>query len=160
MNPLGKRGRSLLLVTMLLLPTAVLAAPEKVKITGEVMDTWCYLSGVMGGPEATLGSAHHSCAMWCAAGGIPVGILGDDGKLYMVLKLEGADSASGQDNILEIQSNKITAEGQLYVRDGQNYLIVDKVVANAGITGKTHADFGVVPPNAIPPQVIEKGKRP
>ena len=59
------------------------AAGERVKVTGEVIDTWCYITEIMF-PE---GSAHHQCAVWCAAGGIPVGILGDDGTVYMVLKV-------------------------------------------------------------------------
>jgi hypothetical protein len=37
-----------------------------------------------------------------------------------------------------------------YVRDGVNYLVVEKVVANEGITKKTHEDYGPVPPFAIP----------
>ena len=135
------------------------AAQQKVSVTGEMLDTWCYLSGVMGGPEATVGSAHHTCAMWCAAAGIPVGLLTDDGTLYMVLKLEGAGTAGGGENILRIQSKRITADGIHYKRDGQNYLIIDKVVADAGITVKNHGDFGVVPPNAIPESVIEKVKK-
>jgi hypothetical protein len=149
-------------VVVLLTTGFAFAAPatgEKIKVTGEVADTWCYLSGVMGGADATLGTAHHTCAMWCAAGGIPVGIVGDDGTLYMVLKLEGVGSAGGEESILRIQSHKITAEGTLYKRDGQNYLVVDKVVADAGITNKSHENFGVVPPHAIPPNVVEKVKK-
>ena len=45
--------------------------PERVQVTGEIMDTWCYYSGVMGGRDAVVGSSHHTCAVWCAAGGIP-----------------------------------------------------------------------------------------
>jgi hypothetical protein len=143
----------------LLASAGMSVAQEKVKVTGEVIDTWCYLSGVMGGPEAVVGTAHHTCAMWCAAAGIPIGLLAEDGTLFMVLKLEGAGTASGTENILRIQSNKITAEGVAYKRDGQNYLIVDKVVANAGITVKNHGEVGVVPPNAIPEQVVERVKK-
>ena len=59
------------------------AAAEKIKVKGEIIDTWCYFSGVMGGPEAVTGSAHHTCALWCAAGGIPVGVLAEDGTVYV-----------------------------------------------------------------------------
>ena len=61
---------------------AAAATAERVQVTGEVIDTWCYITEIMF-PE---GSAHHQCAIWCAAGGIPVGVLGDDGQVYMVLK--------------------------------------------------------------------------
>jgi len=135
-------------------------ANQRVQITGEIIDTWCYLSGVMGGPDAVVGTAHHTCAVWCAAGGIPVGLLGEDGKLYMVLKLEGSGTVEGGERVLSIQSHKVTADGQLYQRDGLNYLIVDKVLADAGITVRNHVDFGVVPPNSLPDAEIERLKKP
>ena len=49
-------------------PPARAAEGERVQVTGEVIDTWCYFSGVMGGPEAVVGSSHHTCALWCASG--------------------------------------------------------------------------------------------
>jgi len=126
------------------------AAAESVTVTGEIMDTWCYFSGVMGGPDAVVGSAHHTCAMWCAAGGIPVGILADDGTVYMVLKIEGRATAKADESLLSIQSDRVTAKGDLYQRDGLNYIVVEKIVSNEGITNKNHEDFGVVPGFAIP----------
>jgi len=117
------------------------AAAQRVKVTGEVIDTWCYLTEIMY-PE---GSAHHQCAIWCAAGGIPVGIKGDDDKVYMVLKL-GDDSASvANPGIMEIQSHKITVDGDLYVRDGINYLLISQVVDDAGIVNLTHDEYGIQP---------------
>lgn len=137
-----------------LFATPALAAEEgkRVTVTGEIMDTWCYFSGVMGWYEATLGSAHHTCAMWCAAGGIPVGIAADDGTVYMVLKMEGEESVIGTDTMLEIQSDRITADGMLWERDGINYIVVSQVVSNEGIANRSHDDYGVIPPFAIPKQ--------
>lgn len=133
------------------LPAAGRAAEgESVRVTGEVVDTWCYFSGVMGGPDATVGSAHHTCAMWCAAGGIPVGVLADDGTVYMVMKWQGAAEIADGTAMLDAQSHRITVDGTLYVRDGINYLMVAEVVGDEGIVNPTHEDFGVVPPFAIP----------
>ena len=28
---------------------------ERIQVKGEIIDTWCYFSGVMGGPEAVTG---------------------------------------------------------------------------------------------------------
>ncbi len=126
------------------------ATPERVQIKGEIIDTWCYFSGVMGGPESVIGTAHHTCAMWCAAGGIPVGVLAEDGTVYMVLKYEGDDHVTGGDTILEVQTDLITADGLLYQRDGVNYLVVEKVVANEGIVNHSHEDYDVIPGFAIP----------
>lgn len=126
------------------------AAAKTIEIKGEIIDTWCYLSGVMGGPDAVVGTAHHTCALWCAAGGIPVGVLAEDGTVYMVLKVKGEGPLEQTDTIMEIQSNLITAKGDHYVRDGINYLVVADVVANDGITNKNHEDFGPVPGFAVP----------
>jgi hypothetical protein len=121
-----------------------------VEIKGEVIDTWCYFSGVMGGPDAVVGSAHHTCALWCAAGGIPVGLRTEEGKVYLVLKLEGADPLAPTDAVMDLQSDVITAKGRHFLRDGVDYIVVDKVLANDGITNLNHEDYGAVPPFSAP----------
>jgi hypothetical protein len=126
------------------------AEGTRVTVTGEAIDTWCYYSGVMGGPDAVVGTAHHTCALWCSAGGIPVGLLGDDGQVYMVLKIEGDDASNGGDTQLKFASHQITADGMLYERDGIKYLVVANVVTDEGIVNLTADDYGVVPPFAIP----------
>lgn len=123
---------------------------ERLQVTGEIIDTWCYFSGVMGGPDAVTGSAHHTCAMWCAAGGIPVGLLAEDGTVYMVMKWEGAPDVVGGSTMLKVQSHQLTADGMLHVRDGINYLLVSEVIEDQGITKVNHEDYGVVPGFAIP----------
>ncbi len=123
---------------------------ERIRVTGEVIDTWCYFSGVMGGPEAVTGSAHHTCALWCSAGGIPVGLLGDDGEVYMVLKIAGDPVSNGGDTQLRLASHQITADGMLFERDGIRYLVVAEVVEDAGITNLNHEEYGPVPGFAIP----------
>ncbi|MEM1351600.1 MAG: hypothetical protein AAGF27_04615 [Pseudomonadota bacterium] len=140
------------------LPLALLplAAPvsaaegERIQVTGEIIDTWCYYSGVMGGPDAVVGSAHHTCALWCSAGGIPVGLLAEDGTVYMVLKIEqDADSASG-DTQLSLAAHTVTADGLFYERDGLNYIVVSEVVSDMDIVNATHEDYGTVPPFSFP----------
>lgn len=131
--------------------SAIAAATAKpIEINGEVIDTWCYFSGVMGGPDAVVGSAHHTCALWCAAGGIPVGVLTESGDVYMVLKLAGEEVLAQSDSIMEIQSDAITAKGLHYVRDGVNYIVVENVVSNDGITNLNHEEWGTVPPFSFP----------
>jgi hypothetical protein len=115
-----------------------------------MIDTWCYFSGVMGGPDAVVGTAHHTCALWCAAGGIPVGLLADDGTVYMVIKWQGSGDVATGDTLLKVASRRLTADGVHYKRDGIDYLLVEEVVADEGIVNETHNDFGVVPPFAFP----------
>lgn len=129
---------------------AIAAEGERLTVKGELIDTWCYFSGVMGGPDAVVGSAHHTCAMWCSAGGIPVGLLAEDGTVYMVLKVEGSADTNGSDTLLTLASDTITADGLVYRRDGINYIVVEKVVTNEGIARQNHEDYGVVPSFAIP----------
>lgn len=143
------RHATLALALALATPAAATEG-QAVRVTGEVVDTWCYFSGVMGGPDAVVGSAHHTCAMWCAAGGIPVGVLADDGTVYMVMKWQGAPGIADGTALLDAQSHRITVDGTLYARDGINYLMVAEVVADDGIVNRTHEDFGIVPSFALP----------
>ena len=126
------------------------AQGERVQITGEMIDTWCYFSGVMGGPEAVVGTAHHTCALWCAAGGIPVGLLADDGTVYMVIKWQGSADVADGETLLSVQSHRLTADGIHYQRDGIHYLVVEKIVEDEGIVNLSHEDYGVTPPFAFP----------
>lgn len=143
---------ALLMACTLLIPTQTRATTpgEVVEIKGEIIDTWCYYSGVMGDTDATRGTAHHTCALWCAAGGIPVGVRTEDGKVYMVLKYKGEDALAPTDTIMNVQSHIITAKGVHYMRDGVNYIVVKDVVADEGITYLSHEDYDFVPPFSAP----------
>ncbi len=115
--------------------------PQRVKVTGEVIDPWCYLSEIM---WAT-GSAHHQCAVWCARGGIPVGILGDDEQVYIVLKVENDAGVIGHHGILRVQSNEVVVEGYLYERDSIRYLAIDTIIDDHGIVNYSHEEFDIQP---------------
>ncbi len=140
-----------LMSSLPLAPAVAATEGQRITVTGEFIDTWCYFSGVMGGPETVVGSAHHTCAMWCSAGGIPVGLLAPDGTIYMVLKIEGDDNNAGGDTLLSLASHTVTADGIFYERDGLNYIVVEEIVEDMGITNLNHTDFGIVPGFAIPP---------
>jgi hypothetical protein len=129
---------------------ALASEGERVQVTGEMIDTWCYFSGVMGGPDAVVGSAHHTCALWCSAGGIPVGMLADDGTVYMVIKWQGSADVADGETLLSVQSHRLTADGLLYERDGIKYLVVENVVADEGIVNQNHEDYGAVPEFSFP----------
>lgn len=117
------------------------ATPERVQVTGEIIDTWCYVTEIM----YALGTAHHQCAVWCAVGGIPVSIRGEDGNVYMVLKVEDDDRNVANPRIVRIQTHEVTVDGDLYRRDGVNYLVVNEVHDDHGIVNLTHDEYGVVP---------------
>ena len=126
---------------VLLAASANAATPKRVQITGEIVDTWCYLTEIM----YALGTAYHKCAIWCAVGGIPVSIKGTDGKTYMVLRVEGDDTSVANQKIVKIQTHQVTVNGDLYVRDGVNYLLVNKVADDKGVINMTHKEYGIQP---------------
>lgn len=117
------------------------AKSKRVTVTGEIVDTWCYLTEIM----YALGTAHFQCALWCALGGIPVSVKDDAGNVYMVLKVEDDDSSVANPRILKILSSRVTVDGDLYERDGVKYLIVNKVANNQGIVNLTQEEYGVQP---------------
>ena len=85
---------------------------RKVTLTGEMIDTWCYVSQIMGSSSVVVGTAHHVCAVWCAAGGIPVGLLdNEDQKVYMILSFNGDDTSVANEELLNLQSHELTVKG-------------------------------------------------
>ncbi len=136
-------------LTMLAFGAALAVAPcvataaegKRVTVSGEVADTWCSVSGIMFG----YGTAHHQCAVWCAIGGIPVSIAGDDGKVYILLRIEEDDQTVANPRIATIQTHHVTVDGDLHERDGVNYLLVTRVADDKGIVNMTQDEYGVQP---------------
>ncbi len=145
MTSMGTQLRAALLGAAMVFAALGAAPPaqaaQRVEVTGEVIDSWCYLTEIMY-PE---GTAHHQCAIWCAAGGIPVGILADDGRVYFVLMWVGAAPCVANPAVMEIQSHRVRIEGDLYARDGINYLVVERVLGDEGVVKLTHEDYGIQP---------------
>jgi hypothetical protein len=117
------------------------AAGGTVKVTGEIIDSWCYLTEIM----YPLGTAHHQCALWCAAGGIPVGILSDDGTPYILLSFQGNGQSVADPALMDLQTHHVVLEGTAFERDGMHYLVADRLVEDHGITNLTHEDYGIQP---------------
>ena len=118
------------------------AEPQRITVTGEVIDSWCYLSEIM---WAT-GSAHHRCAVWCARGGVPVGILSEDEEeVYVLLMLENNPDVIGSKAVFRMQTNEVVVTGDLYERDSVKYLAVSEIVEDHGIVNYSHEDFDVQP---------------
>lgn len=124
---------------------------NNVTIKGELIDTWCYVSQVMGSQAVVVGTSHHVCAVWCAAGGIPVGLLDrESGELYMILSVEGDGVGVANEKLLNIQSHEIVVSGTTYELDGLTYLTIDEILNDEGIVNLTHESFGIIPGDARP----------
>ncbi len=117
------------------------AQGKRVTVTGELVDTWCYVTEIM----YAVGTAHHQCAIWCAVGGIPVSIKDAAGKLYVILRVEDDDTSVANPRIVKIQTHVVTVHGDLFERDGVNYILVNKVADDKGIVNLTHEENGIQP---------------
>jgi len=117
------------------------AGGTEVTVSGEVIDSWCYLTEIM----YPLGTAHHQCAVWCAAGGIPVGILADDGTPYILLSFGGNGESVADPRIMDLQTHQVVVTGRAFERDGMHYLVAERLVEDYGIVNMTHEDYGIQP---------------
>lgn len=108
------------LVTLLATPVA---AQEKDKmamkppagreqtVTGTVVDVSCKFGQGLAGAE------HRMCAQVCADKGIPLAILGDDGKLY--IPTSNAMPGDGQNGLLkEHAEHRVTVKGKVFPAGG------------------------------------------
>lgn len=120
---------------------ASVPGPKRVTLTGEVIDSWCQTTGIM----YALGTAHHQCAIWCAVGGIPVGLRSDDGTLYTILRVEGDQRNVANPRLLTIQTHQISVTADLIERDGNRFLLIDQVADDHGIVNRTHGEYGIQP---------------
>ncbi|WP_193170641.1 hypothetical protein [Nisaea nitritireducens] len=130
-----------LLLVCTLLPEARADAVKRIRVEGELIDTWCYVTEIM----YARGSAHFQCAVWCAVGGIPVSIRADDGTLYVVLRVEDDSQNVSNPAMIRIQSHQVTVDGDLIERDGVKYLLVTQVADDKGIVDLTHEKYGIQP---------------
>jgi len=117
------------------------ASGAQVTVSGEVIDSWCYLTEIM----YPLGTAHHQCAVWCAAGGIPVGILADDGTPYILLSFGGSGDSVADPEVMNLQTHQIVVAGRAFERDGMHYLVAERLVEDHGIVNLTHEEYGIQP---------------
>ena len=124
-----------------LLPLAASAAGQRVTIKGELVDTFCSVTGIM----FAAGTAHHQCAVWCAVGGIPVSIKDAQGNYYMVLKIEDDEANVTNPKLVTIMTHEVTVDGEMIERDGTKYLFVSKVADDKGVVNLTHEENGVTP---------------
>jgi hypothetical protein len=110
----GKAGLAL----VMLLGAADVRAMDTV--SGEVVDLACYLHD-----PGMRGPSHRRCAETCAKKGIPMGILGADGTV--VVLLEDHDSPKPYAEALAKAAQTITVEGEKVARGGLSGIIVEAV---------------------------------
>ena len=117
------------------------AAGKRIQVKGEIVDTFCSVSEIM----YAYGTAHYQCSVWCAAGGVPVGIKDDKGDFYVVLRIKDDDRALINPALLTIQAHLVTVDGELLERNDVKYLLVSQVADDKGIVNLTHDEHGILP---------------
>jgi len=106
---------------LVLLPLHAAAADKDATVKGELVDMACYMSHDGHGAE------HADCAVKCVKGGQPLGLKGDDGKLYLLLADHGDSSAFTKAKDLAGKNVEIT--GAVATKDGVSGITVHGVKA-------------------------------
>jgi len=91
---------------------------ETKTVTGEILDMECYMT------SGAHGADHKECAASCISRGEPVGILADDGKVYLLIK--GKDAAAFAE-AKKHAGEMVTVTGTLSEKGGVQALIVSEV---------------------------------
>jgi hypothetical protein len=92
---------------------------DTVKITGEVVDLWCYLEGGDHGAE------HKDCGVACAKAGNPIGLLTVKGEIYVMMGIQ--DHQPGRDVLIDKMADTITVQGTLVKKGGVQVIYVSSV---------------------------------
>ena len=100
-------------------PLQVLAA-DSVKVTGEVIDTYCF--ALMGAK----GEGHRQCAIDCVKAGIPAGIL-EDGTNKVYILLPNKDKSPLPKAVQEKMARKVTITGKVYASGGSQFLTIESI---------------------------------
>lgn len=93
---------------------------EAKTVTGEILDMKCYMT------SGEHGDSHKDCAQMCLKGGSPMGILAEDGKVYLLI--EGKDSAPYEE-ARKHGGETMIVTGTLSDKNGVQALIVTEAKA-------------------------------
>ena len=102
---------------------------EEVTMKGEIVDLACYSS------HDGKGAKHGACAKECALGGAPIGLLTENGSVYLLL--ENHSTAKAKKPYGEARkkvAENVTISGDLYKRGGLPAIVVESVTT--GKAGK------------------------
>jgi len=95
-------------------------AQEMQSLKGEVIDIVCYTN--MGAK----GEDHRACAQSCADVGLPLGVLGEDGNVYLATAA-GMMAPLPKDMLRGHAAHQVTVEGTINERSGSRTIVVSKV---------------------------------
>ncbi|MEA3189243.1 MAG: hypothetical protein QOD99_3073 [Chthoniobacter sp.] len=101
------------LAAVALLHLPAFGADEKEStVKGEILDLTCYAD------HGGAGEKHAACAAKCISSGLPVGIKGEDGKVYTVV----GDHKPLNKELADHAGKTVTLKGKVASKDGVNLL--------------------------------------
>lgn len=103
-------------LSMLPLPSR---AQEAVTVRGEVVDMACYMAKDKKGP------GHKSCALLCAKGGVPMGLLTDSGDVYLLI--DNHDNNEPYEAVKKLAGSQVELTGEKFVKPGVASIMVTGV---------------------------------
>ena len=92
---------------------------EEVSVKGEVLDLSCYMA------SGAKGEGHKGCAEKCLSNGMPVGLLGSDGKVYLLV--EDHKNAEPYQSLKKSAAAQVSVTGKYFQRNGMPAIVIAKV---------------------------------
>lgn len=87
------------------------------------IDMTCFLK------HDSKGDTHKTCAQECAAKGLPIGILTDDGKIYQVMGKGHEDLKTVNQPLVKYMETKVIVVGEVFEKQGERVMVVEKIKA-------------------------------
>ena len=115
------RKTLLFLCIIALLTVPALADDKPTSVKGEILDLACYIS------HDSHGEDHAKCAERCVKGGQPMGLLGEDGTVYVLFADHGDESA--YKSAQSFAGKMVEISGPLAEKDGVKGITVHSVKA-------------------------------
>lgn len=118
-------GLTALALMAIVLPASAQAQMESPKyevqtISGTVVDLSCKFGHGLSGAD------HRMCTQVCADKGIPLAVLGTDGKLYLPITADMPGSSSN-DQLKEYAEQEVTITGKVFSAGGASAIRIDKI---------------------------------
>jgi len=93
---------------------------KAITVTGEVIDTGCYVA------HGGHGADHATCAATCAKNGVPLAILDASGKIYMPI---AADHKNQNAKLMPFIEKKVKVSGTLLEKGGFTGIAIKTIEA-------------------------------
>jgi hypothetical protein len=115
---------SAILTILIISMTVAQNSGKQIVITGEVIETQCYITGLTGSGKGTV---HKECAIRSAKAGIPLAILEDKSNIvYLAGQTKKAQSGA-YDLLLPFIAEKVKVSGRLFEKGGLKFLLINKI---------------------------------